>query len=688
MKKLFLLFASLCITGSIWAYDFAVNGIYYAITSSTSPYTVAVTFATESANSYSGAVVIPSAVTYNSTSYAVRSIGDYAFAKSTGLTSVTIPLSVTSIGAYAFAASTGLTALTIPVSVTSIGDIAFAGCTSIANIIIPASVKKIGNNVFNGCTGLTQIIVDAANTNFNSVDGVLYNKDKSTLLVYPPGKPDISYTIASSVDTIGSFAFGYCKNLTSITIPTSVVYITHAAFMQCNGLTTMFIPASVTYLNNNPFYDCAGMTAVTVDPANQYNESVDGVLFGKGLGGIIYYPPAHSGNNYVIPSTVDYVREGVFMNCTSLNSVTIPSSVTTIRSGMFSGCNGMTSINAYSPTPIDLVTANHPGEDSNDVFKGVDTTTCVLHVPVGSKSLYASAFQWKGFTNIVEGFNAQNWQTVFYDDFNRADGTLGSNYTYPHQGGPITQLGILNNEVKVASSGLGSNGSPNAYWEINYINGVNANNIRISCNFRAPNSGYAFTINARDNGINTYSAGIMSNTDTIQIYSHDYFGHSIKLAGEKANLDISKTYFMEFTLEGMNLAFRFVEVGKTDTIIIKATDNSLTGNEVNLSGYYYSPNVAVFIDNFKIETNNNATDIHNININSYSIYPNPATDGFYMGLDGKNASVSIYNLNGMLVMSRSAVDKSLISISTLPRGMYIVKIKTNECTVETKLVKK
>jgi len=404
MKKLILLFVALSITGSIWAYDFAVGGVYYAISSSFSPYTVEVTHET-GGNSYSGTVTIPSSVTYNSISYSVTSIGDYAFAMSTGLTAVTIPLSVTSIGTYAFAASSGLTALTIPVSVTSIGDVAFAGCTNIANIIIPASVKKIGNNVFNGCTGLTQINVDAANTNFNSVDGVLYNKDKSTLLVYPPGKPDISYTIASSVDTIGSFAFGYCKNLTSITIPTSVVYITHAAFMQCNGLTTMFIPASVTFLNNNPFYDCAGMTAVTVDPTNQYNESVDGVLFSKGLSTIIYYPPAHSGSNYVIPSTVDYVREGVFMNCTSLTSVTIPSSVSAIRSGMFTGCTGMTSINDYNPIPVDLVTANHPGEDSNDVFKGLDTTTCVLHVPIGSKSLYASAFQWKGFTNIVEGFS-------------------------------------------------------------------------------------------------------------------------------------------------------------------------------------------------------------------------------------------------------------------------------------------
>jgi len=86
----------------------------------------------------------------------------------------------------------------------------------------------------------------------------------------------------------------------------------------------------------------------------------------------------------------------------------------------------------------------------------------------------------------------------------------------------------------------------------------------------------------------------------------------------------------------------------------------------------------------------NNTGIQNPSSNDIpkSVYPNPATDGFYIGLDGKNASVSIYNLNGMIVMSSNAVDKNLISISTLLPGMYIVKITTDECTVERKLVKK
>ncbi|MEI8085083.1 MAG: leucine-rich repeat domain-containing protein [Paludibacter sp.] len=400
-----LLFVVLCSSISTWAYDFAVAGVYYDITHSTSPYTVAVTVATNNANSYAGNVTIPASVTYNSVNYSVTSIGTYAFALSGGLTSVSIPSSVTSIDSWGFLSCYSLTTISIPSSVNSIGDGAFWGCLGLSTIGIPASVQKIGTYVFVGCTNLTDINANAANTHFYSEAGVLYNKDKSTLLAYPAGKPEVSYTISSSVDTIGAYAFSYCNHLTSITIPTSVVYMTHATFTSCNGLTSVFIPASVTFLENNPFYDCAGMKAVTVDPANLYNESVDGVIFKKGLSTIIYYPPAKVGSSYVIPSTVTYVRSSVFLNCTNLKSVTIPASVRTIRSGMFTGCTSMTSINAYSPTPIDLVTANHPGENSDAVFKGVDTTTCVLHVPIGSKSLYASAFQWKGFSNIVEGFS-------------------------------------------------------------------------------------------------------------------------------------------------------------------------------------------------------------------------------------------------------------------------------------------
>ena len=283
----------------------------------------------------------------------------------------------------------------------------------------------------------------------------------------------------------------------------------------------------------------------------------------------------------------------------------------------------------------------------------------------------------------LNSINAQSWQTVFFDDFNRADGPLGSNYTTLPSGG-ITQLGIISNEVKVANSST----SP-AYWIISYINGVNADSIRISCKYKAPNSGYGFSISARDNGVNTYSAGIMSNSDTIAIYRRDYIGNSTTLVSEKAFLDTTKTYYLEFTLKSSDLSFRFVEVGMTDTITINATDNLLTGNNVNLSAYYYLPNRSVYFDDFKIESYSNSTGIDNIEKNSHSIFPNPASDIFSLNIDKGNTDLilNIYNINGSLVKSEILKqNQQQISIGNLRNGIYMVEIKSKEWTEKQKLI--
>lgn len=292
--------------------------------------------------------------------------------------------------------------LTIPALVDTIGDGVFWGCQSFTSVNIPASVSKIGLYLFFGCKNLTQITTDAANPYFSSVNGVLHNKRQNILVAYPPGKTGNTYSLISTVDTIATSSFGNCDYLTSMTIPSTVLYVEGHTFIMCNNLSTVYIPASVAYFLNNPFYDCKSMTAVNIDPANQVIESVDGIVFKKGLETIIYYPPSKAGSSYTIPSTVTYVRSSAFMNSLNLNTISIPASVQTIRSGMLEGCANLTTINVYRPTPVDLSPSSPEG--SAGVFKGVDTLHCVLHVPVGSGVLYANAFQWKGFTNIVEGF--------------------------------------------------------------------------------------------------------------------------------------------------------------------------------------------------------------------------------------------------------------------------------------------
>ncbi len=193
----------------------------------------------------------------------VTSIGDYAFWNCSSVTSITIPDGVTSIGMDAFYNCRSLTSITIPDSVTSISERAFSDCIRLTSITIPDNVTSIGKGAFAGCSSLTSITVDARNSTYCSIDGVLYTKDKTTLVAYPAGKAGSSFAIADGVTSINDYAFYGCKSLTSITIPDSVTSIGDSAFYGCSSLTSITIPDGVTSIGKRAFFSCH-MTSITI----------------------------------------------------------------------------------------------------------------------------------------------------------------------------------------------------------------------------------------------------------------------------------------------------------------------------------------------------------------------------------------------------------------------------------------
>ena len=320
----------------------------------------------------------------------VTSIGNCAFRYCTSLKSITIPNSVMEIGSSAFSGCSSLTSITILNSVTEIGVYAFKGCTSLTSITIPNSVTNIGDSTFWGCSSLTAIYVAVDNKNYTSVNGVLFNKDKTALICYPAGKTDKSYNITNSVTSIGDYAFNGCTSLTSVTIPNSVTEIGGSAFVgcaslksitmpnsvtsigdmafyKCSSLTSITIPDSVTSIGSSAFSDCSklrsitipnsvtsigawafngctGLTAINVAMENQNYVSPDGVLYNKDKTTIICYPAGKKGNNYKISDCVTEIGSIAFSRCSSLTSVTIPNSVTSIGSGAFNGCTSLTRV--------------------------------------------------------------------------------------------------------------------------------------------------------------------------------------------------------------------------------------------------------------------------------------------------------------------------------------------------------
>ena len=121
----------------------------------------------------------------------------------------------------------------IPNTVTEIGSYAFEGCTSLQSVEIPDSVTKIGDDVFSRCSSLPKISVSRKSSCFVSVDGVLYDIDKTRLIQYPAGRNEKAFSIPDTVTEIGGSAFEGCTSLQSIDIPGSVTKIGNGAFSGC-----------------------------------------------------------------------------------------------------------------------------------------------------------------------------------------------------------------------------------------------------------------------------------------------------------------------------------------------------------------------------------------------------------------------------------------------------------------------
>ena len=307
----------------------------------------------------------PAQYTYTTNNGAITITG-YAC----GSGAVTIPSTIDGypvaiIGTNAFSSCTTITSVAIPIGVTSIGNYAFYRCSGLTNVAISSSVTNIEGNVFESCQSLTAITVDPLNPVYSSLNGVLFNKNQTTLVRSPQARGG-SYTIPAgviiigdgafstatsltnllipdSVTLIGNYAFNACDSLTNVMIPTSVTVIGAGAFRYCNHLTAVLIPASVTVIGGGAFQSCLGLAAITVDVLNPAYSSADGVLFNKNKSFLLQCP-ADKGGDYVVPSCVTMIEGEAFRYNTQLTSVLVPNSVTYLAGLAFAGCSSLTNI--------------------------------------------------------------------------------------------------------------------------------------------------------------------------------------------------------------------------------------------------------------------------------------------------------------------------------------------------------
>ena len=214
----------------------------------------------------------------------VTSIGEHAFSNCDSLESVVLPSSVNNIGMWAFNECRSLANISLPDGLRTLERGAFSACSGLEQVRIPASLTSLGASVFYGCQALVSIEVDADNTQYKSIDGVLFSVDGTVLILHPTAREEKSYTVPDGVTSIGNGAFLDSSNLLevkiadsvrtieagafertcllAIDIPNGVNSIGEAAFASCMALKTVKLPKSVTSIGPLAFSACDDLTTV------------------------------------------------------------------------------------------------------------------------------------------------------------------------------------------------------------------------------------------------------------------------------------------------------------------------------------------------------------------------------------------------------------------------------------------
>ncbi len=302
-------------------------------------------------------------------------IGDDVFIKYKGHDSkVIVPEGIKSIGPCAFWDNQSIEEVVLPNSLVSLGGDTFYNCKNLKHVVIPLKVEEVANNPFAGCP---QLLLENKSKNFKLIDGVLFDKKKTTIIYYAISNKNERYIIPNGVSIIGKHSFFKADNLKEVVIPSSVLKLENNPFSGCSKLEV---------INKSPYINIIDKVIY-----NRFKTSVLGCINSIQTDKLVLLPVKSIGRNsfwnckgikkVVLPSSLKQIGYNPFVGCSDIHfesqtdeyvvsddilfdknknkivcypawkaigEISIPESVIALERGAFSGCDKMTSINLHN----------------------------------------------------------------------------------------------------------------------------------------------------------------------------------------------------------------------------------------------------------------------------------------------------------------------------------------------------
>ena len=305
----------------------------------------------------------------------LKTIGGYAFSRCETIESINFPENLQSIGTSCFEYC-GVVNLNIPLSLTSFGITCFQYCTKLEsitfqpdseiltlphgfaiycsklkNFTIPKNAQFDGN-VLGYCTSLLNCYIENNESPYYCEEnGVIYSKNKTSLILYPMGKTE--FNIISGLSTLDRNSI--CGSLlTSINIPEGVKYI-HSYCLARSQIASVSFPSSLLAIYESAFLECRNLVSI------------------------------------VIPDLVTTIGSSAFQGCSKLNSITLPAGLKSLGGGAFNGCDNPTFTLGNNSNLIinDRLMITDQGQTSISMYLGSNET---VNIPASVEIIKASSF--------------------------------------------------------------------------------------------------------------------------------------------------------------------------------------------------------------------------------------------------------------------------------------------------------